>query len=283
VPNYVEPFAGSLAVLLARPEVSGRRTETVNDLDGFVANFWRAIATDPDAVAAHADWPVNENDLHARHAYLVGVRERFTARLEGDPEWFDVRVAGWWVWGACAWIGSGWCSGDGPWGVVGEELVNRKLPHLGDAGQGITEWFRDLASRLRSVRVCSGDWRRVLTESVTARHGTTGILLDPPYSDEIEQTRVYAIDSIDVAHDVRAWCVENGNDRRLRIALCGYAGEGHDELTDYGWTVHRWRGVGYSAGRGTTGDTNRERETVWFSPGCIAVPEQGDLFGEVTA
>lgn len=39
-PNYVEPFAGSLAVLLARPHAPG--TETVNDLDGLLSNAWRA-------------------------------------------------------------------------------------------------------------------------------------------------------------------------------------------------------------------------------------------------
>ena len=33
VDNYVEPFAGSLAVLLERPNPP--RTETVNDADGF--------------------------------------------------------------------------------------------------------------------------------------------------------------------------------------------------------------------------------------------------------
>lgn len=65
VPNYVEPFAGSLAVLLGRPHAPG--TETVNDFDCMVANFWRAIKCDPDAVAENADWPVNEADHHARH------------------------------------------------------------------------------------------------------------------------------------------------------------------------------------------------------------------------
>ena len=55
VPNYVEPFAGSLAVLLARETTPG--TETVNDLDCYLANFWRAIAANPDAVAEAADWP----------------------------------------------------------------------------------------------------------------------------------------------------------------------------------------------------------------------------------
>ena len=40
VPNYVEPFFGSGAVLLGRPSAPG--TETVNDKDGFVANFFRS-------------------------------------------------------------------------------------------------------------------------------------------------------------------------------------------------------------------------------------------------
>jgi hypothetical protein len=26
-----------------------------------------------------------------------------------DPDFFDPKVAGWWVWGQCLWIGSGWC------------------------------------------------------------------------------------------------------------------------------------------------------------------------------
>ena len=59
-PNYIEPFLGSAAVLLARPAFEGNRIETVNDADGHVANFWRALQADPDAVAYYADWPVSE-------------------------------------------------------------------------------------------------------------------------------------------------------------------------------------------------------------------------------
>jgi hypothetical protein len=295
VTNYVEPFAGSLAVLLARPKNHAGRIETVNDLDGFVANFWRSVAADPEGTAQWADWPVNENDLHARHAWLLGQRERLTARLEGDPGFCDPQIAGWWAWGACVWIGSGWCAGDGPWRVVDGELalgnagkgVNRKLPHLGDAGTGVNrqlphlgdagtgsagiqQWFADLAHRLRRVRVACGDWTRVTGDSVTIRHGLTGILLDPPYSSEVKQTRVYATDSADLAHDVRRWCADNGADPLKRIALCGYAGEGHEELETLGWTGHRWRAHGgYGGGRGGTGEDNKHRETVWFSPHCL--------------
>lgn len=107
-------------------------------------------------------------------------------------------------------------------------------------------------------------------ESVTARHGMTGVFLDPPYSDEVGQTRVYATDAPDIAHDVRKWCVENGDNPHLRIALCGYAGEGHEELEGLGWTAHRWRAHGgYGGGRDGKGEANRHRETVWFSPYCL--------------
>jgi len=322
VPNYVEPFAGSLAVLLGRPANHAAKIETVNDLDGFIANFWRAVATDPSAVAHHADWPIIEADLNARHAWLVGQREPLLRRLEGDPDYYDPKIAGWWVAGVCGWIGSGYCSGEGPWAVRDGELIdrraadaaahlpvdpddlsnagqginrkmphlgdagrgiNRQMPHLGDAGRGIETWFIALASRLRRTRITNGDWVRVVSESVTTRHGLTGVFLDPPYGEEIEQTRVYATDSGTVAGDVRAWCLENGADPLLRIALCGYAGEGHEPLEDAGWHSHAWRSAGgYGGGRGGTGDANRRRERIWFSPACVEL-QSGFDFGEATA
>ena len=306
VDNYVEPFFGSGAVLLNRPAKHAAKIETVNDLDGFVANFWRAVAADPEMVAHHADWPVIEADLNARHAWLVSQRGSLLAHMEGNPDHYDAKIAGWWVAGLCGWIGSGYCSGKGPWIVrdgmlvdrrgsasnagqginrqmphVGDagQGINRQMPHVGDAGQGafILDWMLALQARMRDVRVFSGGWERCLSESVTTRHGMTGVFLDPPYGDEIEQTRVYATDSGTVSDDVRAWCIENGNNRLLRIALCGYEGEGHDALLDYGWTAHAWRAAGgYGGGRGGTGDANRHKERIYFSPACIA--EDGGLF-----
>jgi DNA adenine methylase len=155
VDNYVEPFAGSLAVLLARPATHQwwRRVETVGDQDALLANFWRAVQADPEVVAGYADWPVNEVDLEARHRWLVSERHRLAERLLGDPDVYDPRAAGWWVWGISAWVGGGWCSGQGPWaaspgadgpsdgggsGWVGDG-VYRKLPAVaGDhPGRGI--------------------------------------------------------------------------------------------------------------------------------------------------
>ena len=127
VNNYVEPFFGSGAVLLGAPRIHS--TETVNDLDGFICNFWRAIGKDPEKVASYADNPVNENDLHARHIWLVNYRDELVPRLEGDPDYYDAKIAGWWVWGICCWIGSGFCSGKGPWQV--DELLDRSIASKG--------------------------------------------------------------------------------------------------------------------------------------------------------
>jgi hypothetical protein len=314
-------------VLLGAPD-SNTRIETVNDKDGYVANFWRAVQAAPDGVAQWASWPVNENDLHARHVWLRARGPALVARLEGDPRYYDAQIAGWWACGLSCWIGSGFCgpTASGPWVVQEDEDgpqrvhlgnagrgVTRKRVHLGNAGQGVTRrrvhlgnagqgvtrrrvhlgnagqgdagtgeqgvraWMRALATRLARVRVCSGDWSRVCGETPTTKLGLTGILLDPPYSDESGRTGdLYACDDQAIAHDVRRWAAAHGDDPRLRIALCGYAEE-HDLP---GWTAVPWKASG---GYGSQGDgvgrANATREMVWFSPYCLQPCQpQGDLF-----
>lgn len=310
VPNYVEPFAGSLAVLLARPHAP--KVETVNDLDGMVANFWRALAADPEAVARWADWPVNELDLHARHRWLTNEGRKQVERLREDAGWFDAKIAGWWAWGCCQWIGSGWCEhpewqqrphlGDAGRGVhrpsqqpphlgdagMGVHRPSQQLPHLGNAGRGVSEtagepdiypYFRALAGRLRRVRVCCGDWARVCGPTPTVKQGLTGVFLDPPYDQNERDANLYAVET-PVAAEVRAWCAANGENPKLRIALCGYAGEGHEPLESLGWSVVAWKASGGygSQGAGSAGRENSRRERIWFSPHCVAEAEEPNLF-----
>lgn len=167
VPNYVEPFAGSLAVLLSRP--TEPRIETVNDIDCYLSNFWRAVTAAPEEVAEYADWPVNEADLHARHRWLVA-QDEFRERMKTDPDYYDAKIAGWWVWGLCQWIGSGWCIASN-WGVGkkrahgGAKTAEQAIrPHIGTGGIGV--------HRLRELAGAAG-WRK---RPVLA-HGNRGIPL----------------------------------------------------------------------------------------------------------
>ena len=285
VPNYVEPFAGSLAVLLGRPHAA--RIETVNDKDAYLANFWRALAYAPDELTRFADWPVNEADLHARHVWLLAQSD-FRERMSSDPDYYDCKIAGWWVWGLCQWIGSGWCSEDyynesgkqqlphlGNAGM-GINRPSQQLPHLGDAGRGLLEYFHVLAERLRTVRVCCGDWSRVLGDTPTFHNGITGILLDPPYSASADRDEtLYGTDDLNIAHEVRAWAIEHGNNPQLRIALCGYDTE-HAMPDD--WQAYAWKARGGYGSQGNgRGRDNAAREVIWFSPHCLGI-RQPDMF-----
>ena len=302
--GYVEPFAGSAAVLLARPEFKGRRVETLNDADGWLVNAWRAIQHAPARVAEHAWGPVTEIDYHARLAWL---NERRTADLvswlEGDPESYDAKAAGWWLYVLACGIGDPF--GSGPWRVVDGRLrdsrklphlgnagqgvnralphlgdagqgVNRELPHLGNAGQGLVSYLERLAERLHRVRITCGDWRRVCQPSVTRSgaggDGSRAIFLDPPYATSGD---LYVHGDTTISAAVRDWCATEA-DPTMRIVLCGYDDE-HDDLLAIGWTATAGR-AGGGAGYSTRADNGR-RERLWLSPACLDAHEQADLFG----
>lgn len=361
VDNYVEPFAGSLAVLMRRPAAhfaNGYRVETVNDLNHFIVNFWRAVQHAPDAVVEYVDWPVHEADLHARHKWLM--RSEFAQdwrkRMAAEPDHYDAKIAGWWAWGQCCWIGSGWCNdsftdriampqvgsfrgghremtgrpqladafdigrgvnsganlsiqipelavGRGQTATHGEKVGSAKIPDLSGADGGgngvhshktagtcdarrewLTAWMRRLSDRLRLVRTCYGHWSRVCdSDSTLTRLGTTGVFLDPPYpanrGDDGKKSReanLYATDKgadLDALRDeVRDWCIKWGDDSAIRIAVCGYEGDGYEVLTDaHGWTCASWEASGGYANQRRAGKgkaANAKRERIWFNVSC---------------
>ena len=317
VGNYVEPFFGSGRVLLGRPAPG--KVETVNDLSGFVANFWRAVARDPEAVAAACDRPVNEIDLRSIHRWLMSRARVLAEKLEADPDFFEAKVAGWWAWGASSWIGAGWCTGDGsirhlphlsrdneghPGGGQGVHKATmrqlpRQMPMLAGPGDGsgvgygcgintrdrrdrLVEWFLALAARLRHVRVCCGDFERILSPAVTVGHGLTGVVLDPPYARDGRATGLYVGDRRAGAEDerepairAREWALSNGADTLLRIVLCEY----DDGFTwPDGWHVHPWKAKGGYGNQAKSdkarGRANAHRERLVFSPHCFPVSQQ---------
>lgn len=294
-PNYVEPFAGSLAVLLQRPQ-PGKR-EVINDKYGGVANFWRAVQLEPEAVADYAVWLNSESDLHARNAAVRAALPELTTRLEGDPEFFDSRLAGWWCYVQCMAIGEA-AFAKGPWASVDGRLVKngssngirraipcgqtrgiqKAIPFHGSQGilsktRFADEWLSRLAERLAGVRVLCGDWSRACKPTYTTQHGLTGVFLDPPYDADYNCYKY----SDPLTEKLCQWCLEQGQDPAMRIALCGYAGTLPVDLPAHGWDEFAWKSSGGRITKGGASDKNRELERIWFSPHCVKPAVVGQL------
>lgn len=372
--NLVDPFCGSGSTIWTRPQwqqhkkrFTGKpyRTETINDADAYLTNFFRATKIDPLKVAEYADEPVDEAQLHANHAWLVGYVPQpdtiplqylgdpsheeayrsgwtdsykpfdpnaFRERLMADPFYCDLKIAGMWVHGLCAWIGSGWCdlqrysNGVRPsrqrphlrphQGIFSHRKPPHQTPHLAHSGRGVhavrrkpskqmprtfrggsgihatrykiegnslQEFFNLLGERLRNARIICGDWKRVLTPSVTHYIGLTGVILDPPYDgDRVKD--LYPVDDPHlsgdgrtISEDVREWAIENGDNKNLRIALFGFEEE-HGPFMPDTWNMVSWstRG-GYGNQRKGDVNENRHRERVWFSPHCLDADDDTQL------
>ena len=287
--SYIEPFAGSCAVLLARPDYNPtQHIETINDKDGFICNIWRSLQFNPDEVAKWCDWPVSHIDLSTRKIKLIE-NEKYLLDGLKDPDWYDAKLAGYWIWAASCWIGSGLTRiGQIPYLISGGVGVHKigQIPHLISGGMGVQEpyntniykWFRDLSQRLRHVRSFCGDWKRVCGGDWQDKVGIVGIFFDPPYGVKDRNDNLYRHDSTDLAHEVRNWCIKRGSKETYRIVLAGY--DEHKELLSHGWTMQSWSAGGGYSNLGKKGNSNRHREALYFSPHCVQ-KAQGTFFDEV--
>ena len=187
-----------------------------------------------------------------------------------------------------------------------EPGIGQKLPHLHDNGRGVhrpqmrepgivsmydpdwqfhpvtmpelRRWFGALSARLRHVRICCGDYKRVLTPSASItlscdKRNPCGVFIDPPYADSAGRDMgLYSKDSGDVAHEARAWAIKNGNNPLYRIVFAGYKGEHGVTFADAGWREIEWFTNGFlTGGYGNQGDDGhqQDREQLWASPHCL--------------
>lgn len=66
--------------------------------------------------------------------------------MMSEPDYYDAKIAGWWVWGLSAWIGSGWCDAEQyernknkrpNLAQGGGRGVSRQVPYIKDGGRGV--------------------------------------------------------------------------------------------------------------------------------------------------
>jgi hypothetical protein len=247
ISNLVIPFAGQLGDLLGRSEPV--KIETVNDLDGFVVNAWRALTYAPERMAELCDH-------RARCSRSpVGSSARPPRAVATGPTCLRCRARGLVGLGSVVLARIRLVSDAGTQlpllrGSDGTGVGYGVGVHAGHIRDRLPETFAALARRLKRVRIVHGDWRRVLTRAVTTSHGVTGVSLDPCYDHRRRLAGLYRIDPPNQSVEVEEWSLENGDDPMMRITLCGKDDE-HDSLLPEGWTRHPWRDDG---------------EVIWASP-----------------
>ena len=258
---YVEPFIGGGAVFLARP--GGRiGIEIINDADGALVNFWRAARAGDQSVFDEARQMSSVVDLTAKRDAIKRARPELLKMLSDTPDFYDARLAAWWLHGQCSAMGGTW---------AGASSLGLHYHHARGAQCAGYDWTA-LVTRLRGVFVFAGDWRRAV-DNAASRANVTGYFLDPPYPCP-KYDATYAEGNRETWHEVAAWALEAGQNRKNRIALCGYHGDfGADDWTEYRWST----GGGFGNQADGRGRRNAQRECIWFSPGCEHIDE--DLFG----
>ena len=290
--SYIEPFLGSGAVFVRSPGTV--KYSVLNDKDCLVANFWRAAKREPEALAEYVSDISHEAELTARHVYICERLGSLAPRVMADPDYFDLRIAGYWFYAISQVIGDDFATGTGCWGVRTADDGTKELvdSRADKAVVGIVpkqrQWEKkkiklekareitaSIFKKLESAVILCGAWERAVTPVNFRQSGVYSIFLDPPYSSA--RNMAYRTDG-DLRSGIMRWCRENGGREDRRVAVCGYDGE-YNELQNSGWTMYAWKGAnGFTATRKAGANENRSKERIWFSPHCLPDVSPG-LFG----
>lgn len=247
--HYVEPFCGSLAVLLAKPLVPH---ETVNDLDRDLMTFWRVLRDHPEALeracaltphsrAEHAD----SYDASSDATDLEKARRVWVQLTQGRA---GIRTK------------TGWRHYQDPSGSTGS---------MPDYLAGYVKRMAPAAERLRSVSLECRPALDVIADF--GRHPRALLYVDPPYLGSTRTSGGYLHDLPKAPEhrellDALAKC-------KAAVMVSGYASSLYDEALD------GWDRVEIKTATGQGGDRQERTEVVWCNR---LMPRQMDLFEEVS-
>lgn len=211
--HYVEPFAGSLAVLLAKAPAP---QETVNDLDSQLVTFWRVLRDRPDDLwRACALTPHSRAELEAAQEDAADDLER--ARrvwvVLTQSRSHTVKASGWWQRTAPA--------------------QTYPTSYLA----AYTERIAGAAERLRGVSIENRDALDLIRDY--GKHPGNLLYLDPPYLGSTRATNYRHEMLTDDAHTEFAEAV---NACKATVVISGYDSPLYAELFP-GWHVTRMKGA----------------------------------------
>lgn len=246
--HYVEPFAGSLAVLLAKKP---SRAETVNDLDGDLVTFWRVLRDRPmDLERVCALTP------HSRAEHRLASGELPSDELERARR----------VWVRLTQSRSHSMKPAG-WKFVKD--ATRRMPQTEFMAAFVSR-LPPAAERLRGVSIESRDALDVIRDY--GSEPTACLYVDPPYLGSTRATNYRVEMTTDDAHQQLADAL---NACEASVVLSGYDSPLYAEL------FAGWHRVDLPGATTLSGDTDRV-EVLW-SNRPIGEANLFDLLGEVGA
>jgi DNA adenine methylase len=172
--HYIEPFAGSCAVLLAkRPS----RMETVNDLHGDLMCFWRVLRDDPAGLAR-----VCHLTPHSRAEYAAACQADLTDLSDLE----HARL----VWIRLTQGRTGTLRSSTGWRhCLDGAATGTSMPHYLD---GYLDRFAAVAERLHHVSLECRDAIEVI--AAYGQKASSLLYVDPPYPASTGRSRNYAIE-----------------------------------------------------------------------------------------
>jgi DNA adenine methylase len=260
--HYVEPFAGGLAVLLAKdPECV---SEVVNDLNSWLTNFWRVLADD-EAFAEFARRVAAHPFSEASWAWAAGVFDEWERHgrdiIKTFPRPSAVGAAAFFI--RCRQSLAGRMDRFAP---LSRNRVRRGMNEQASAWITAVDGLADVHARLRRVVVLNHDALEVIDQQDGP---ATLFYLDPPY---LHQTRAT---TGEYAHEMT-----EADHRRLLMRLSGIQGKfllsGYrSDLYDSHAAANGWVRHQFELPNNAAGGTAKRRmiECLWanFAPGAHRV------------
>jgi DNA adenine methylase len=230
--HYVEPFAGSLAVLLAKPRSA---YETVNDLDGDIMLFWRVLRDRTDELMAVAALTPHSRSEYRAAKELDGCDELERARRV----WVNLTQGR----NGKLLVATGWRFRES-----GQDAFS--IPAYLDAYLGR---MPAAARRLRSVSLECRDAFDVIRDY--GEHPGVCLYVDPPYDPASRNSTGYRHEMTDP--DDHRRLAESLHACRASVVLSGYRSELYDELYA-DWSADRIPVVNAQGG-----DKRTTTEVLW--------------------
>ncbi len=269
IKNYIEPFAGGMAILLARPNpslvVEERFVETVNDKDALVINAWRAMKhANPRELAELVETINSQQHLDSFKKDVYENYYMLNRLIRSGTERYHPYLAAMWIAGMKNAIGAGFANTADTYSKVSPRIVISGWP-FGSAER----YFKYMKYRLKHVNLMCLNWHELVgSPTRTTLQGETATFIDPPYPRK-ERSPCYNEDDGSPSNAAAEWAIETirkDKANKFRIAFCGYRRLYKKKFKAEGWTSISWKGKGYGVQGDGRGRVNAAEETVWFSP-----------------